>query len=112
MNEIEELLDKRAELYSQIRKINEQVEEYYSDDSKIKVGDLFYDSEDFYYLVIEKHKTSVAVLSYCKDLSSLEINTSYLAYVELLNYTKVTSDYNAFENLTSKLLHIKNGKEL
>lgn len=110
--EIKELINKRDELYFQIRKINEQVEEYYSDASKIKIGDLYYDGVGFYYLVIEKRKSSVIVLSYCKDLSNLEIDTSYIAYVELLNYTKVTSDYNAFENLTNKLLCIKNGKEL
>ena len=53
MENITELLKQRDQFYSQIRTLNEQIENYYCDDSIMKVGDLYYD-DDYFKLVLKK----------------------------------------------------------
>lgn len=108
--EIKELINKRDELYSQIRNINKQVEEYYCDDSIMQVGDLYYD-DDYFYLVLKKMSSRATVLCYPK-YDALEIHTDNMYYADLLYFTKVEADNNALEDLINRILNIKNGKEL
>lgn len=110
MMEIKELINKRYELYSQIRKINTQLEQYYYDYSTMQVGDLYHD-DDYFYLVLEKMPSRATVLCYPK-YNALKIHTDTMAYADLLYFTKVETDNNALENLINRILSIKNGKEL
>ena len=112
MVEIKELLKKRELLYNQIRDINNEIEKCCYNESIVKVGDLYYDNEGYYYLIIGKNYTSVTVISYCKNKYNCELNTSIVTYTNLWNFQKVTSDKNILEEITEYLLKIKNGKEL
>ena len=110
MENITELLKQRDQFYSQIRALNEQIENYHCDDSIMKVGDLYYD-DDYFYLVLKKFPSKATVLCYSK-YKALEIRTENIYYVDLLYFTKVEADNNALENLINRILSIKNGKEL
>lgn len=110
MEGVKELLNKRYELYSQIRKINVQLEQYYYNYSTAQVGDLYYDN-NYFYLVLEKMPSKATVLCYSKH-DALEIRTTTMYYADLLYFTKVEADNNTLENLINHILSIKNGKEL
>ena len=110
MENITELLKQRDQFYSQIRTLNEQIENYYCDDSIMKVGDLYYD-DDCFYLVLKKFPSKATVLCYSK-YEVVEIRTEIIYYVYLLYFTKVEADNNALENFINRILSIKNGKEL
>lgn len=110
MVNITELLKQRDQFYSQIRTLNEQIENYYCDDSIMKVGDLYYD-DDYFYLVLKKLPSKATVLCYSK-YEVLEIRTENIYYVDMLYFTKVEADSNTLEDITNQLLNIKNGKEL
>ena len=110
MENINQLLAQRDQFYSQIRTLNEQIENYYCDDSIMKVGDLYYD-DDYFYLVLKKLPSKATVLCYSK-YEVLEIRTENIYYVDMLYFTKVEADSNALENLINRILSIKNGKEL
>lgn len=107
---IKELMYKRYVLYSQIRKINEQLEQYTYDCPTMQVGDLYYDN-NYFYLVLEKMPSKATVLCYSK-YDALEIRTATMYYADLLYFTKVEADNNALENLINRILSIKNGKKL
>lgn len=52
MEKLDELLAKRRNLNMQLSDINNQIEEYYNTAFNIKVGNLFYDADCYFYLVI------------------------------------------------------------
>lgn len=110
MENLDELLAKRANLNMQLSDINNQIEEYYNTAFNVKVGDLFYD-DCYFYLVIETDPEEVTILEYPQD-STLDIGVDFIEYPSLAAYKKVSTDNNVLENVTSHLLNIKNGKEL
>ena len=110
MENLDELLAKRANLNMQLSDINNQIEEYYNTAFNVKVGDLFYD-DCYFYLVIETDPEEVTILEYPQD-STLDIGVDFIEYPSLAAYKKVSTDNNVLENVTSHLLNNKNGKEL
>lgn len=111
MDNLDELLAKRANLNAQLNKVNDQIINYYTA-FNIKVGDLFYDDVDcYFYLVIKTEPEEVTILEYPQD-STLYIGVEFMEYPSLAAYKKVSTDNNVLENITSHLLKIKNGKEL
>lgn len=112
MENLDKLLAKRHNLNMQLYDINNQIEEYYNTAFNVKVGDLFYDDADcYFYLVIKTEPEEITILEYPQD-STLGIGVEFMEYPSLAAYKKVSTDNNVLENLTSKLLRIKNGKEL
>lgn len=111
MENLDELLAKRANLNAQLNKVNDQIINYYTA-FNVKVGDLFYDDVDcYFYLVIETDPEEVIILEYPQD-STLDIGVDFMEYPSLAAYKKVSTDNNVLENVTSHLLKIKNGKKL
>ena len=110
MENINQLLAQRDDLYDQILGINKRIEIYYNDNTNIKIGDLYY-YDDYFYLVIKKKPTEVVTLCYPQD-GALEIYIETMSYADLLKFTKEETDSNTLEDITSQLLNIKNGKEL
>lgn len=111
MENLDELLAKRANLNAQLNKVNDQIINYYTA-FNVKVRDLFYDDVDcYFYLVIETDPEEVTILEYPQD-STLDIGVDFMEYPSLAAYKKVSTDNNVLENVTSHLLKIKNGKKL
>lgn len=111
MENLDELLAKRANLNAQLNKVNDQIINYYTT-FNVKVGDLFYDDVNcYFYLVIETEPEEVTILEYPQD-STLDISVEFMEYPSLAAYKKISTDNNVLENITSHLLNIKNGKEL
>ena len=110
MENINQLLAQRDDLYDQILGINRRIEIYYNDNTNIKIGDLYY-YDDYFYLVIKKKPTEVVTLCYPQD-GALEIYIETMSYEDLLNFTKVEADNNALETFINRIISIKKGKEL
>ena len=110
MENINQLLAQRDNLYDQILDINKRIEIYYNENTDIKIGDLYY-YDDYFYLVIKKKPTEVVTLCYPQD-GALEIYIETMSYADLLKFTKEETDSNTLEDITNQLLNIKNGKEL
>lgn len=111
MGNLDELLAKRRTLYVQLSDINNQIEEYYNTAFNVKVGDLFYDDDGYFRLVIDVNPEEATVLGYPED-STLGLLVEDIEYPGLSEYTKVSTDNNVLETIASQLLNIKNGKKL
>lgn len=110
MESLSSLYAKRADLNAQLNKVNDQIYSYYTD-LNVKVGDLFYDDDGYFHLVLETEPDEILVLEYPQD-GTLGIGIEYMEYPSLAAYKKVSTDNNVLENVTSQILNIKNGKEL
>ena len=110
MEKLDSLLAKRRDLNKQLGDISRQIEEYYSTAFNVKVGDLFYD-DGYFHLIIDVQPEEVTVFGYPED-NTLGLFVEDMEYPSLSEYTKVSTDNNVLETITSQLLNIKNGKEL
>ena len=98
MNRLEELRKLQQDLNEKLDRV---VKEIYEQTNKVKVGDLFFNEDEYYkVLKVEKYTCTVLVYSFNKNVPYVDI-ADYNCYQ--LGFDKVKSDNCTFKKLVKYL---------
>ena len=98
MTKLEELRKLQQDLNE---KLDRLVKEIYEQTNKVKVGDLFFNEDEYYkVLKVEKYTCTVLVYSFSNNIPYVDI-ADYNCYQ--LGFDKVKSDNGAFKKLVKYL---------